>query len=131
MKVNLFVTTLIVSTALLNGCATIVSGKEQSVSVTTPPAQNATCELKNDKGSWFIGKTPQSVMVHRSYQDLQINCRKNGYQINHTEVPSKVQPWMFGNIIFGGVIGVVVDAVVGSGYNYPEKIQVPLKPKTI
>ena len=111
---------------LLTGCASIVNGTEQSVSVNTVPTANATCALSNDKGRWYINNTPGTVMVHRSYSDLQVQCHKNGYGMGAIRVKSKTKGMAFGNVIFGGVIGAGVDVADGAAYDYPTDIQVPM-----
>ncbi len=58
-------------TLLASGCASIVTGHNQSVSVETRSKQSeaiasANCKLTNDKGTWFV-TSPGSVSVRRSY----------------------------------------------------------------
>jgi uncharacterized protein YceK len=113
--------------ALLTGCASIVNGTNQSVSVNTAPTRGAMCSLENDKGKWYVNQTPGSVTVHRSYKDLVVNCQKQGYQANQKKIVSKTKGMAFGNIVFGGVIGAGVDMADGSAYDYPADIQIPLK----
>lgn len=111
---------------MATGCASIVNGKNQSVSVSTAPVQGATCSLENNKGKWYIPSTPSSVTVERSYRDLQINCDKKGYREGTKKVASATKGMAFGNILFGGVIGAGVDMADGAAYDYPSDIQVPL-----
>lgn len=110
----------------LTGCASIVSGTNQSVSIETNPTNNATCSLTNDKGKWFVSNTPGSVTVNRSYQDLVIECQKKGYQSGASKVKSTTKPMAFGNVIFGGVIGAGVDAASGAAYDYPTNIHISM-----
>ena len=112
--------------SLLTGCASIVNGTSQSVSVETPPVTHATCSLTNHKGKWFIPETPGSVTVHRSYDDLIVQCQKPGYLPVTQKVKSHTKAMAFGNAIFGGAIGVGVDVADGAAYNYPAQISVPL-----
>ena len=55
---------------MFTGCASIVSGQNQSISVTTlkngTDVPGAKCTLTNDKGTWYT-TSPGSVMVRRSY----------------------------------------------------------------
>lgn len=113
----------------LTGCASIVDGVNQSVSVETTPAHNANCALTSDKGRWYVNSTPGSVVIHRSFSDMLIECKKEGYESIAMPVKSHAKPLIFGNIIFGGVIGVIIDFVTGAGFDYPNNIQVPMLPK--
>lgn len=109
----------------LTGCASIVNGTNQSVSVNTTPAGGASCSLENDKGKWYVNQTPGSVTVHRSFQDLVINCKKTRY-VGVKKVSSGTKAMAFGNVLFGGVIGAGVDMADGSAYDYPVDISVPM-----
>ncbi len=114
--------------SLLTGCASIVSGNQQKIKVLTPPAQNARCALENNKGKWYVDHTPNSIVVHRSNKDLFLTCEKPGYGKSSTKVQSKVKGLIFGNIIFGGIIGGVIDIASGSAFDYPNEIKVPMSP---
>ena len=112
---------------VLTGCASIVNGVDQKVSVTTPPAKDSNCLLKNSKGVWHVRHTPGSVVVHRAYGKLTVTCDKNGYIEAVKIVKSHTKAMAFGNIIFGGLIGAGVDVGTGAAYNYPDKITVPMR----
>jgi hypothetical protein len=109
---------------LLTGCASIVTGHNQSLSVNTGEIRGATCTLKNNKGIWYVN-TPASVTVHRSFDNLNIACQK-GYKHGNTSVKSTTKAMAFGNIVFGGAIGAGVDIASGAAYDYPGEIYVPL-----
>jgi len=114
---------------LTTGCASIVSGQNQSVSVKTnnngADVAGANCELKNDKGTWFTS-TPGSVTVRRSFNDLAVTCKVEGLDAGVANVKSSTKAMAFGNILFGGVIGAGVDMSTGAAYDYPEIINVPI-----
>jgi len=125
-KINLVV--LMSATMLGSGCASIVSGQNQSVSVETRSKQgeavmSANCKLSNNKGTWFV-TSPGSVTVRRSYEDLLINCEKENQEPGLASVKSSTKAMAFGNIIFGGVIGAGVDVASGAAYDYPTMITV-------
>jgi len=122
-----FVVLLSVS-MLGSGCASIVSGHNQSVSVETRSKQgqavmSANCKLSNNKGTWFV-TSPGSVTVSRSFEDLLVNCEKENQEPGLATVKSSTKAMAFGNIIFGGVIGAGVDVATGAAYDYPTMITV-------
>jgi uncharacterized protein YceK len=117
---------MLVAGTILTGCASIVNGTHQSVSVHTGTIPGATCELENNKGKWFVNQTPGSVTVQRSYKDLVITCQKRNHRNALTRVASKTKGMAFGNIVFGGVIGAGVDMANGAAYDYPVDINVPM-----
>lgn len=113
------------------GCASIVDGTHQIVSVQTTAAgdalSGAQCTLKSDKGTWFVN-TPGTVTVHRGYDALDVDCKKAGYQPKVVTVNSTTKGMAFGNILFGGLIGAGVDMSDGAAYDYPNLITVPMQP---
>ncbi len=115
------------SLGTLTGCASIVNGTHQSVSVHTGATKGATCSLENNKGKWYVSNTPGSVVINRSFNDLQINCEKKGYKPSFKQVASNTKAMAFGNVVFGGVIGAGVDMADGAAYDYPTNINVPLQ----
>ena len=64
------------------------------------------------------------MQIHRSNDDLQVTCRKEGFDNGRASVVSDTKGSMFGNIILGGGIGAVVDHNNGSAYEYPTFIQI-------
>jgi len=112
---------------LTTGCASIVSGQNQSLSVQTidkgKKLAGANCELGNDKGTWFV-TTPGSVSVRRSYNELKVKCEKDGLDPGLLSVDSGTKAMAFGNILFGGVIGAGVDTATGAAYDYPSLITI-------
>lgn len=119
---------LIISALSLVGCASITGTTNQNVSVQTKEPtgmelQGATCELFNKKGKWFV-TTPGTVGISRSNDDIQVSCTKEGYLQGKQGIVSDTKGMMFGNIIFGGGIGAIVDHNSGAAYEYPSVIQV-------
>lgn len=131
---RIVVTTSLAAAVLCTGCASIVSGHNQSVSVkTTVDGANvdgAKCSLSNDKGSWYA-TTPASVVVRRSFQDLVVACSLANADPASLSVKSSTQAMAFGNILFGGVIGASVDIASGAAYDYPNLISVPMPAKAV
>ena len=116
---------------LTTGCSSITGdGTSQNISLVTVTEENqdiigAKCELTNDEGMWTT-VTPSSVMIHRSNKDMQIFCSKEGHQDGRKTVVSKTKANMFGNIIFGGGIGAIIDHNNGSAYQYPSTVKITM-----
>ncbi|HEY1630972.1 MAG TPA: hypothetical protein VGF56_06630 [Rhizomicrobium sp.] len=109
----------------LSGCATVVNGTTQSISVSTANVSGAQCALTNSEGTWYVS-TPGSVVVHKTKTDIQATCKKDGYQDASTTIASKFGAMTVGNVIAGGVIGIVVDAASGANYSYPQATDIPM-----
>jgi uncharacterized protein YceK len=126
---KLFLVCVTAVLALTSGCASIVNGTNQSLSVetrkSTAPVAGASCKLSNNKGTWYV-TSPGSTTVHRSYEDLAVQCELDGTDPGFASVKSSTKAMAFGNIIFGGVIGAGVDIANGSAYDYPPLITIQM-----
>lgn len=115
---------VLLSSVLATGCSTLTgegTGQNLSIMTFTPDNKDltgASCELKNDEGSW-TAVTPATVMIRRSNKDLLVKCTKEGMMDARANVVSKTKANMWGNIIFGGGVGAIIDHNNGSAYQYP------------
>lgn len=113
--------------AALPGCASIVGGADQTVSVRalndTDQVVGAMCEIVSNKGTWYV-TTPGTVPISRGYEDLAVTCRKQDLEPGIVTVKSATKGMAFGNILFGGIIGAAVDMGTGAAYEYPSLITV-------
>lgn len=74
----------------LSACASVTGSPNQSVSVQARASngkevKEAACDLINKRGTWFI-TTPGTVQIHRSNDDLQVTCRKEGFDNGRASV---------------------------------------------
>ena len=98
--------------AILSGCASITESKNQSMSVTTGEVTGAMCTLSNSKGSYYV-TTPGSVLVRNACDPITITCTKEGYVPANPSagtVQDKSKGMAWGNLVFGGIIGIAVDS---------------------
>lgn len=119
---------VVLAAGLLPGCASITGSELQLLSLQAldkdgAPVAGADCKLSNDKGTWYA-KPPASPAVTRSAEDLQVNCEAAGRLPGSVRAISRANAGMAGNILFGGVIGVVIDHSRGTAYDYPSTISV-------
>lgn len=120
----------VLGVAAISGCATITQGSTDTVTVDTRPP-GATCELKQAGATiGFVNPTPGSVQVGKSKNDINVQCGKDGYQPAVGTLSSELEGMTFGNILFGGLIGVVVDASSGALNKYPALVQIVMVPET-
>jgi hypothetical protein len=112
----------------LSGCAAVSHGTSQEIAVSTPPVTGALCTLTNPRGKWQI-LSPGSANVLRSKGDIEIVCRKRGW--NDAIATNKSVPAKSANL--GPLAGAVwmsdeVDAMMGANNDYTPKIEVPMTP---
>jgi hypothetical protein len=114
--------------ASVSACATIVGGKYQTVNVQPQTSSGqviagANCQLSNDRGSVNV-TAPGTAKVHRSGEPLNVNCRKDGTTVAQQSFPASTRGMVWGNILFGGIIGVVVDYSNGAAHQYAKQLRV-------
>lgn len=114
----------------LPGCASIVTGTKTTTLVESHDGKGnavvgADCTLKNSQGEWHV-KTPQGTQIDSAYGDLVVRCDANGYPPGQATVVSSLKGMFAGNILFGGVIGMGIDAASGAAYEYPSLIRIKL-----
>ncbi len=124
---NLWKKGAVVACALsMTACASIVGGRYQKVEVETRAADQsirADCTLSNGQGEVRV-MTPGTAVVHRSSHDLSVSCQKDGQQIARQSYDASIRGMVWGNILFGGLIGIVVDFSDGASHHYPNKLNV-------
>ncbi len=119
---------ILLSATFMSACSTITQSESQSLALTATYQGNAVepdCKLKNDKGAWE-SKTPSNVTVRKSNEDLEVTCSKEGMPTGILKAVSRAAGSMFGNIIFGGGIGAMIDHNKGTAYDYPNQLPVKM-----
>jgi hypothetical protein len=113
--------------AAASGCATIVSRGSQTITVTSVP-EAANVSIVNVGGTAVhSGLTPMTVTLKkgRGYfkpETYTVRFAKEGFQQREVTVRGQVNGWYFGNIIFGGLIGMLaVDPATGAMYTLTPK----------
>lgn len=102
-----------------SGCATIVSGKTQDFNIRTSPSG---ADVLID--GTIAGTTPMIANLIRKRRH-EIVIKKAGYPTVTRATTRGFNWWYVGNLIFGGIIGLIVDPISGAMYKIkPEEIHV-------
>ena len=124
MKKNkvLFFASSFVLILILLGCSTMIHGTRQNVGISSNPSG-----AKVTIDGQTFGNTPLIVELSRKDNHI-IKIELEGYLPYETTLRRKVSAWVVGNIVFGGPIGLAIDAISGGMYELtPEQIQAELK----
>jgi hypothetical protein len=101
----------------VSGCATIIHGTQQDVGISSTPT-GATVLIDNNEQ----GVTPVVTKLRRK-DNHTVRIQLAGYQPYEATLTHSVSGWVWGNIAFGGLIGLAVDAVSGGIYKLtPEQV---------
>ena len=96
-----------------------MSGRHAEVTINSNPA-NAHVVVRDKRGQQVAAlNTPAKVTLKRKDRLIfparyTATIEAPGYQTAQVPIHSTVNPWLLGNIVFGGIPGLVVDNVTGA-----------------
>ncbi len=98
------------------GCASIFTGTSQKVNIFSTP-DNANVVIKDLNGTVvFQGLTPSEARLSRSSQYV-VTVSLPGYQDAVTSINHNFNPVFLGNLICGGLLGMIIDFADGAVYD--------------
>lgn len=117
----------------LQGCASIVDGSTQSVSIVPmrdgQVYSKATCTASNKKGSW-VTYGGGAVTVKKAGEDLQVKCTDpETRETSFSSAPKSTNAgWAVANFFLWDLctISCIIDFSSGSIYEYPSQVQVAM-----
>lgn len=121
------ISVLAVVCVALAGCASVTKGTSQNITINSTPS-GAACTVERD-GTMIaqIAATPEIIKVSKSKHDLMLTCNLPGYKTARHVIPSDVEAMTAGNVIFGGVVGLAIDAGTGAINKYDANVTVILQ----
>ncbi|MDE2421529.1 MAG: adenosine deaminase [Gammaproteobacteria bacterium] len=118
---KVFGLSVILSVILASGCASIVNSRTQIVNITTSNGAKVTANVD--------GRTLQApgvIGIDRSRIDKVITTQDSNCN-PQTMVSSKVDPFFFGNIIIGGLLGSTTDYSTEKMWRYDDTLIIACK----
>jgi hypothetical protein len=98
-----------------SACATIIHGSSQKVDfASTPPEARVLVDGRD------LGKTPITLKLARK-DNHTVRIELEGYQPFEIRIEKELSGWYLGNLVFGGVIGLIVDPITGAMYKLSPK----------
>lgn len=120
-KSALVVTSFILIAGLAAGCATVMTGTTQLMTINSN-IDGATLYMDGQE----IGTTPFTGTVPKNKETLRVE--KDGYRSETVALSKTLVPNFWGNIIIGGTLGSITDFATGAAYSYaPATYQVELR----
>jgi len=115
-------------------CATIVSDSTYPVTIRSTPDRADFVIHDEDGAEVHRGVTPATVDLKagssyfdREEYDVTVSAAGMGPKTRHLR--ADLDPWFFGNILFGGLIGIlIVDPLTGAMYELDDELTVNLDP---
>src|SRR5580765_5899488 len=100
--------------AALTGCATIMHGTSQDIGFQSSPTN-----AKVLVDGLPMGNTPVVAKLSRKDNHI-VKMNLDGYQPFEATLTRGTSGWVWGNAVFGGLIGLAVDAMSGGLYKINE-----------
>ncbi len=130
MKTNVVMSSVISLAACLmcTGCASIIGGRHADVSIDSYPT-NAHVVIHDNNGREVTSLNTPGVVSLKRNRRFFLPARYTaviaapGYEAAQVPIRSTVNPWILGNIVFGGVPGLIVDNVTGAAWQ-PRESQI-------
>jgi PEGA domain len=121
----------------VSGCASIFNGQTQPITISSAP-DGATITVTNRSGDKIhAGTTPVTLTLKRGAgyfksESYTVSFSKPGFTDKEMVITSSISGWYFGNILFGGVIGMVgVDPATGGMYVFPDSVNSTLESEAV
>jgi len=113
----------------LSGCATIVHSGPRAVAVdSTPPGAKVSIYDRSNtlvqmNTTPFVAQLPTKYGYFKA-QTYRLAFEMPGYLNSEVDLDSAVSGWYFGNLVFGGLIGMlIVDPLTGAMFNLtPDRV---------
>ncbi|GAB7089003.1 PEGA domain-containing protein [Marinifilum fragile] len=122
MKKTLLISCLTGLALLMSSCASIVSKSSYPISINSSPSEAKIIITDANGVQVYSGNTPATVKLKASAKFFKralyhVKFEKEGYETKTVPIHFKVDGWYWGNILFGGVIGLlIVDPATGAMY---------------
>lgn len=107
---------------LLTGCSTIVKGTQQQVSVATPGVRTPCARFR------LLPSARARRADTWNKHDVAVSCVKQCYTTGVGVLASETEIMTAGNVLFGGVIGLGIDAASGAMNKYQPGVEIAMSP---
>lgn len=99
---------------LCMNCGSIIHQTTQQVRLNSEPSGAAVTVACGDVNNDPKLVTPTVVTLHRKPSYCGIKLNKEGYAEKELQFARQMSPWYLGNILIGGIVGLIVDAANGA-----------------
>jgi uncharacterized protein YceK len=124
MELHKHVFILIAVILLCSGCATIVRGTTEPITIECPNCPGAVCTLRNKKGVWTV-TAPGSIVIPRSDDPLKVTCEKDGKVVSVSGESGVSTGAVVGDALLFGIFS-AANASTDAHREYPDTIVVPI-----
>jgi hypothetical protein len=126
---------VLLAALFVSGCASIVSGRHAEVAVDSFPS-HASVVIQDKQGRTVSSFNTPGVATLKRQGKYFMPARYTativapGYEPAHVPIGATLNPWLLGNVVVGGIPGLVVDSATGAAWKpYRSEIHHQLTPQ--
>ena len=116
MKFKLLCVVTVLGSLFIVACATIMNGDMVSVPVYTTPS-GAKLVINGMEYT-----SPATVQAPRGKGNFKLHIEKDGYKPADVLLTQSCDGWLWGDVVFGGLIGLAVDFITGDAYDLDPEV---------
>ena len=126
-SISISLLVFVTTSAFFSGCASIVSKTKWPLAVDSKPAGVHVSITNRNGKEVFAGKTPAVTTLKSGSsffgkESYTVALTYNGTETRKINVECKLNGWYFGNLLIGGLIGMlIVDPATGAMYRLESK----------
>ena len=107
---------------LFASCASLMTGPTDSIDIeSNPPGATFTTNLG------IQGTTPATITVPDD-KTVMLTVSAPGYQTATVTLQPRMSGWFLGNLVFGGIVGIIIDLISGNWRVHDDEVNVQLAP---
>lgn len=103
---------------LLSSCATLFTKSNQEITFKGVPGTSVIDKKKNKVIAEVGSNGFATANVRKQLSSKRLEATKDGYRPREFTLNTKLEGWVFGNILFGGIPGLAIDAATGKMMKY-------------
>jgi hypothetical protein len=132
MRMKLIYLAVLVPILSLTGCASIVSNTSWPVAFKSDPSGAEVTVTDQSGKAVRHGVTPTTLKLpsgsgYFQAQTYHVDMKLDGYKVDKGILHADINGWYFGNILFGGMIGMLaVDPATGAMWSLPNEYSTTL-----
>jgi len=108
---------VVVMAFVITGCASIVAGGPSVLNVNTVPKDVKVTIVGLGNGETLSQNTPCIFTLNKN-SDYKVTLEYQGYKSEEMVIRRGINGWFWGNILFGGIVGMVIDGVTQNMWDH-------------
>ncbi len=120
---------ILVLVMAISGCASVIGGRNQHILLVPDNDEEVTAMVTTRDWSQEL-TLPATIYTRKTKKDIVVRIDENAcHEKSYQTIASSLNPLILGNVIIGGVIGLIVDFSTGAAWKFSKTETVHVKNK--